>query len=59
MVDICKCNGFGCTKKETCFRYLSTPDEYQSYASYDTDNCDSYWEVKSKEGLESLNKMWK
>ena len=59
MVDICKCNGFGCKKKDTCFRFLAEENPYrQSYAIYDPDNCDSYWEVKTTEEKDKLNKEW-
>lgn len=32
MPDITMCKGDGCTIKQTCYRYKTTPDEYgQSY----------------------------
>lgn len=29
--DIAMCFGENCKLKDKCYRYLSTPDEYQSY----------------------------
>jgi hypothetical protein len=31
MIDIAKCNGHGCNRKEKCYRYTSKCDEIQSY----------------------------
>lgn len=60
MADISKCNGFGCNKKDTCYRFLAEENPYyQSYAAFNPDNCDSYWPVKSEEERERLNKEWR
>ncbi len=55
-MDISKCFGKDCPRKNTCYRYTSKPDElYQSYGSFEqtmdgSGNCDYYWrtEVKKK-----------
>lgn len=58
MTDICKCKGIGCNKKDTCFRYLATDSEYQSYVIMeDANKCTIYWHV-SKEDLEKTQKTW-
>ena len=51
MADITKCNGEGCHKKETCYRYTAPSSEYrQSYFVIvpikDNKTCDEYWERK-------------
>ena len=35
MVDITKCHGIGCDKRDNCYRYTSKPGLYQAYG-----NCD-------------------
>ena len=61
MTDISKCCGEGCKLRDTCFRYLAEPSEYQSYLtiapSSDTE-CVMYWKCEP-DNLSILNKMWK
>ena len=54
MVDITKCSGYDCPKKNTCYRYKAKPSEIgQSYfmeKPYTKTKgkiiCDVYWEMK-------------
>lgn len=53
MADITMCHGEGCPQKESCYRYLATPNEYwQSYFTnppIEADgNCEYFWEVKNE-----------
>lgn len=58
MVDISKCTGEKCKKKETCYRYLAKGDElWQSYfASPNPKKCSAYWEV-SKDQVKKLDRI--
>lgn len=59
MADITKCNGFGCSKKDTCYRFLAKENPYwQAYGQFPVENCTSYWPVKSEEEKSSLDKKW-
>ena len=49
--DICKCHGDWCPLRNTCYRYTSKADTYQSYfmhTPYDEENkrCEHYWPDK-------------
>ena len=47
MADITMCNGNKCEKKNTCYRFLATPSDWQSYFTetpVKDDKCDYYWE---------------
>ena len=52
MPDISMCPGTDCPKKETCYRFMATPSDYQSYFIHSPikdGKCDHYWEyVKPK-----------
>ena len=50
MVDISMCSAEKCKRKNTCYRYLATPDTYrQSYIVVaDVDDCQMYWECPSR-----------
>lgn len=46
------CNNHMCPKCDTCYRYVATPDIYQSYFILDEGfkqqaikDCDYYWEI--------------
>ena len=45
MSDISKCNGEGCSKKDSCYRYLAPSSEkWQSYISVEEpDKCEYFW----------------
>ena len=48
MPDITMCKGGDCPLKETCYRYLAEPSDYQSYwfePPYYAGTCEHYWEV--------------
>ena len=50
MPDITMCKGDNCPSKQTCYRFLATPSEYQSYF-YPTPTivdkkCDEYWDTR-------------
>lgn len=62
MVDISMCNRRDCKDKQTCFRYLAFPDEYQSYIILDIqdpskDNCEMYWRCRNAKELAQMNKL--
>lgn len=61
MADISMCNRRDCGKKNTCFRYLAFPDEYQSYIMIDKidieDGCDMYWRCRNSKELAIMNKL--
>jgi len=61
MVDISMCNRRDCAKKNTCFRYLAFPDEYQSYIMINdidlSKGCDRYWRCKDAKELAYMNKV--
>lgn len=50
MSDITKCSGEGCPVKQSCYRFLATPNEFiQSYFSESPysegkKDCDHYWD---------------
>lgn len=54
MVDICKCTGEGCPRKENCYRYTAQSYEYlQSYFTTpplkEDGTCDRFWEIDEKD----------
>lgn len=61
MADIAMCKRRDCAKKNTCFRYLAFPDEYQSYIMIQkqdlSEGCDMYWRCRNKKELQLLNKL--
>jgi len=62
MVDISMCTGRGCNDKNTCFRYLAFPDEYQSYIMIDTrdmdrEKCEMYWRCRNAKELAMMNRL--
>ena len=62
MADITMCKNENCPVKDTCFRYLATPSQYQAYYVFDENSnepCDSYWECETEEILNKFNKMWR
>ena len=49
MADITMCEGDNCPSKQTCYRFLATPNEYRQSYFYPTPNivdkkCDEYWD---------------
>lgn len=62
MVDIAMCNRRDCEDKNTCFRYLAFPDEYQTYLMLDIQNpnkerCSHYWRCRNPRELKEMNKL--
>ena len=60
MVDIAMCSRRDCPNKNTCYRYLAFPDEYQTYLIIDTpiiDNCEHYWRCRNPKELREMNKL--
>lgn len=47
------CPGTDCPKKETCYRFMATPSDYQSYFIHspikEDGECDHYWEIVKPE----------
>ena len=53
MPDITMCFGRKCPKKGTCYRYLATPNYYQSYSDFEEVCCKDgsyreYWKARKK-----------
>ena len=45
MPDITKCTNEKCPQKETCYRWTSIADTYQSYVLFEFDDgCEFYYE---------------
>lgn len=62
MVDIAMCNRRDCKDKNTCFRYLAFPSEYQTYIILDIlepdkDVCSHYWRCRNSQELQQMNKL--
>lgn len=61
MVDIAMCSRSDCGKKNTCFRYLAFPDEYQTYIEINkldtSDGCKMYWACRNKQELQEMNRL--
>jgi hypothetical protein len=58
MVDIAMCNGRDCKKKETCYRYLAFPAEYQTFLvipETDTSKCEHFWRCRNPKELREMN----
>lgn len=49
MPDISMCLDGECPSRLTCWRFMATPDCWQSYAAFErpdgTDRCYAYWEM--------------
>lgn len=66
MVDICMCQNEDCPLKDSCYRYRAKASEYQTFyivgdkmkKDAQERKCTSYWEVKSDEEVEKLNRYW-
>ena len=59
MPDITMCVGRFCPLKETCYRYLASPHEYQSYfiiPPYKKDECEHYWKIYKPKSLKNNKK---
>jgi hypothetical protein len=56
MADIAMCKQQDCEKKDTCYRYIATPNKhYQSYLWFDPRNrkdseeyCPVYWDIEER-----------
>ena len=60
MPDITMCVGKFCPLKETCYRYLASPNEYQSYfleAPYKNNDCEHYWKINKLNSLKNNKKI--
>ena len=56
--DIALCRNEDCSKKDTCYRYIATPNPYrQAYTHYDEDDCTHYIECKSVSQERRLDAM--
>lgn len=55
MPDITMCLNDKCQIKNDCYRFMATPDRYQSYSFFGKDQeekCDYFWKMKrSKEDV--------
>lgn len=45
MPDIAMCDGEGCRKRQTCYRFIVKLDKAQSYIKPDPKTCQHYWPV--------------
>lgn len=56
MADITKCEGVGCYRKESCYRYTAPANDlWQSYfvgSPMRMDGCASYWPISGDESKE-------
>ena len=43
MPDIAMCDGEGCRKRQTCYRFTAKPDKAQTYFKPDPKTCEHYW----------------
>ena len=49
MPDISMCMNEKCEKKDKCYRYTATPDEYwQPYCLFDEKDCTHFWDNKER-----------
>lgn len=47
MIDITKCPGENCNKRNNCYRYTAPMDEHwQSMCQFVVSNCREYWPIK-------------
>lgn len=53
-------NSIDCPLADKCFRANATPSEYQTYGDIyrPGEECNHFWEFKSKEELDELNRYW-
>lgn len=62
MVDIAMCGRRDCADKNTCFRYLAFPDEFQTFLTPDMqdaskDTCSYYWRCRNPKELAKMNQL--
>lgn len=51
MPDITMCKGTKCKLKDRCYRYVATPDSWQSWfvkIPYKNGACDNFWEYNKE-----------
>lgn len=55
MPDIAMCPGGDCPLRKDCWRFVVTPDRYQSYMppayNYEEETCEYYWPTKKGKGV--------
>lgn len=59
MPDICMCaNGRYCPKSNSCYRYMATPDMWQTIADfYEPDKeCEHYWRMRDATEVQTDDK---
>jgi hypothetical protein len=52
--DITMCSGEGCTKKESCYRFVAVADDYQSFfvsPPIKEGECENYWKTDLRKGI--------
>ena len=59
MADISKCNGNGCTLKESCYRFTAKANPWwQSYGAFhqniNTGECEHYWSTSPNSYLKEF-----
>lgn len=60
MPDISMCDGFGCPKKDLCYRHTAIPSPFcQTYSQFRIDKdgrCEDYWPNREAEAIEITKK---
>lgn len=50
MADISMCRNIFCSSRNSCYRFIATPDTYQTYGNFEVlegeDKCSYYWSTK-------------
>lgn len=64
MTDITMCRNVDCTIKETCYRFLAEPSEYQAFFVMDKkveteDDCNHYWKCLTDKERKEWNRQWR
>lgn len=64
MTDITMCKNVDCAIRETCYRFLAEPSEYQAYFVINKvvnteDNCNHYWKCLTEEERKEWNRQWR
>jgi hypothetical protein len=60
MPDITMCKGIDCPMKESCHRFTSKPDEYQSYfteSPVKDGKCEMYWGDAAQDIYDALKEI--
>lgn len=61
MADITMCRGYGCLKKESCYRYITKPNKYRQAYFIETPQgpdgkCDYFWPIPGEFSRMRMNR---